>query len=689
MRRVRRVVAVAAAAVLTAAALAVLVAFNLGRVLEAQRERLVAQAARGLARPLSVASVRLSYWPLGLRLDELSVGEDPDFGRQPFLESAGVVVSVRLWPLLQGRVEVAGIVFDRPRMAAVRDETGRWNFASLGTSAASGRARDRHGTRPRRRAQRRLRIPLEWVLGFALSEIRDGTIELRDRFQGDRSFTIARVGVRADDVRLGGRARIRAEAALLRPDGAPDTWLDLRLTHLGENDLERTPLAARLETGAVDLARVAALMGRRAQVGGTIAGMTVELEGTLERYTVAVDARAKAGQWRIAARTAEAPAIALHAQVSRNGNALVLDDARGTLGGLRVSARGAGQLRPWHAEVVTRSEEGSGLALPVLETKPWLADLEARLVIDPEGVSIPAARVRIDGTPVEISGRVRALAPLTVEGRFAARPFAGTVDGEVRGAAADAFTVSARCERLELAGAAARLAPDLAGKLSGRLGGSLDLGTRLAADRWRVERSEGAGRILLEDVRLHDVNVAALLVERLQALPLMPRLVSSRERARYPEIFGPRDTTIERATIPFTLGGGRLATDALTLTAGPYEISGAGWIDGSRRTRFGGEVTLASAVSQRLGKDVPAMRYLAGRDGRLIVPFRLTGHLGKALPEPDVKRLRGPRQRLRPRADPGGVEPEPPIGSDRPERSPDQGGIEQLIIERLERMLHP
>ena len=91
-----------------------------------------------VGRPIEVGAIVPSWWPLGVRLHDVTIGEDAAFGTEPFLRAEGVVMGVRPWPLIHGRIEAAGVTLDRPRLSLVRDRSARWNVESLGLAADDG-----------------------------------------------------------------------------------------------------------------------------------------------------------------------------------------------------------------------------------------------------------------------------------------------------------------------------------------------------------------------------------------------------------------------------------------------------------------------------------------------------------------------------------------------------------------------
>jgi hypothetical protein len=97
------------------------------------RGRIEAELQTRLDRAVMLGEMRLSLLPFGVRVEDASLGEDPRFDTQrPFAQADELYVSLRLWPLLRGEVELRSVELRRPVIELVRNAAGTWNFASLG-----------------------------------------------------------------------------------------------------------------------------------------------------------------------------------------------------------------------------------------------------------------------------------------------------------------------------------------------------------------------------------------------------------------------------------------------------------------------------------------------------------------------------------------------------------------------------
>lgn len=108
----------------------------------------VSQAAsQALGRPVKFGALSVSALPVPtVKLRELQVGEDPRFGPGPFVTVREGRLRIRIRPLLQGRVELADLTLEEPRIHVVEDATGRLNVATLGGGPPASGAPARPGT---------------------------------------------------------------------------------------------------------------------------------------------------------------------------------------------------------------------------------------------------------------------------------------------------------------------------------------------------------------------------------------------------------------------------------------------------------------------------------------------------------------------------------------------------------------
>jgi AsmA protein len=95
------------------------------------------KASAALGRKVEVGNLSLSLLSGGLGVDNLSIADDPQYGKSPFLMAKSVKVGVEMMPLIFSKtLNVTEIVIDSPQVNLIRDAQGKWNMSTLGSSTA-------------------------------------------------------------------------------------------------------------------------------------------------------------------------------------------------------------------------------------------------------------------------------------------------------------------------------------------------------------------------------------------------------------------------------------------------------------------------------------------------------------------------------------------------------------------------
>ena len=98
------------------------------------QRQITALMSRSLNRPVRLSSVNLRLLPRpGFVLNNLTVGEAPEFGVEPILSAETVVASIRLSALLTGKVEIDRIRLEDASLNLVQTSPGRWNIDEVMT----------------------------------------------------------------------------------------------------------------------------------------------------------------------------------------------------------------------------------------------------------------------------------------------------------------------------------------------------------------------------------------------------------------------------------------------------------------------------------------------------------------------------------------------------------------------------
>src|SRR5262245_28876189 len=101
------------------------------------RPRLESAMGGAVGRKVSLGHIRLALFSGSLAIDDVSIGEDPAFGTEPFVTAKSVSVGVDLMPLITSRaLHVRSFRLDQPHVTLLRANNGSWNFSGLSGAAA-------------------------------------------------------------------------------------------------------------------------------------------------------------------------------------------------------------------------------------------------------------------------------------------------------------------------------------------------------------------------------------------------------------------------------------------------------------------------------------------------------------------------------------------------------------------------
>ncbi|PSH03427.1 MAG: hypothetical protein CXZ00_12365 [Acidobacteria bacterium] len=84
-----------------------------------------------LNRPVELGQMSLGLLPPRFKVDNASIGEDPQFGHGQFATVQHLAISVQLLPLLHKDIEISSLTLQRPHVELIRNQQGVWNFSTL------------------------------------------------------------------------------------------------------------------------------------------------------------------------------------------------------------------------------------------------------------------------------------------------------------------------------------------------------------------------------------------------------------------------------------------------------------------------------------------------------------------------------------------------------------------------------
>ena len=237
----KRIVVTVAAVLAGVLGLALL---NVNLLVQLNKDFLIDRAERSLRRKVSVDQIEVTFWPVGARLVNFVLADDPAFSAGDFLRAKNLRVELRMLPLFIGQFRPKRMHLESPLIAVIRDAQGRYNFASRAADVKNGR--DKAATRKNLRDSRLLFVP-------AL-DISDGTLRFRDLTDGGE-LTATKVDLKTTEFGSGEPFEVQLEAAVMA--AKPNLKLKSRIGSIADHrDFRDVPLAGEINADDLDLGRI-------------------------------------------------------------------------------------------------------------------------------------------------------------------------------------------------------------------------------------------------------------------------------------------------------------------------------------------------------------------------------------------------------------------------------------------------
>jgi AsmA protein len=98
------------------------------------RPKLESELTGALGREVKVGNLTLALLSGAVSADNISIADDPEFSKSPFVQAKSLKVGVELMPLIFSKtLNVTEITLNQPQIDLVKSENGqKWNFSSLG-----------------------------------------------------------------------------------------------------------------------------------------------------------------------------------------------------------------------------------------------------------------------------------------------------------------------------------------------------------------------------------------------------------------------------------------------------------------------------------------------------------------------------------------------------------------------------
>jgi hypothetical protein len=622
--------------------------------LDSTRARIVGAAESALHRKVEAGAIRLQILSgLGAGIEKVAVRNGPGWASPTLLSADRISVKIAFWPLLSRRVEVKKIVLDAPAVAIERDPKGSMNIDDFLAGTPSGGAEE----------------PSAAALLVSRLEIARGRLLFIDRkVAPGQTVTVSLDDLTGEITDVGPASAARFDlAARFLADAGHNLALKGTLgpPPAGKGRGE-APLRATFEAKRLALARLRPYLGGSRATDPGLFSTDGTVEGALR------------GGLKLAGNIALAPsgpssAIPpiegkLAATLDWQGGSLAIArsplavarlplTAEGRIDGLRAAPRidlrlatpgdvpldsvtglpGLAGALPADVRLSGRVRLEAAIAGPS-------ADLSTRARLDAAPLGVTLAGQPLFAAPlVRASASSRGKGPLTgrvtsPSGRLRKVPFKDLVADWTWANRSLTLAPTARVFGGRLAGrletdlgrpaSESRVTLDLRGVqaqplvesltslrnvLAGSLTAKMSLASRGLSWSSVSKTARGDGRLTLTNVELRTLDLMPAVTRSLAAVGKVAgfQVPASLESTKFSTL-----------AASLRLANGRLATPGLSLSGRDVGVAADGSLGLDRSLAYEGRVLLGPALVKSLGR---AGRYLADEQGRLSLPFRVSG----------------------------------------------------------------
>jgi len=236
------------AVVLALSGVLLLTVLSVNFLVRRNQDYLIGRVEQALGRKINVEKIEVTLFPVGARLENFAMADDPAFSAEAFLRAKDLQVDFRLLPLLIGRIRLKRLVLESPLITIVRDAKGQYNFANSARNGKSGRESADTGKNASAEKQDN-----ELFL-IASVNVSNGTLRYRDLKDGGE-LTATQINLKVNDFEWDEPFDIELEAAVMA------TKHNLKFKSrvgpiAGNRDYRNVLLDGDIQADALDLGKV-------------------------------------------------------------------------------------------------------------------------------------------------------------------------------------------------------------------------------------------------------------------------------------------------------------------------------------------------------------------------------------------------------------------------------------------------
>jgi len=234
--------------VLALSGVVVLTVLNVNFLVRRNKDYLIGQVEQALGRKVTVDNIEVTLSPVGARLVNFAVADDPAFSADAFLLAKDIKVDFQLLPLLIGRFRLKRMALESPLVTIVRDAGGRYNFAI--------NARNKKIDRDSEESSKSASAEKQDVQLFLVASLNvtNGTLRYRDLKNGGE-LTVTQINLKVNDFEWDEPFDIQLDAAVMADK--PNLKFKSRVGPIaGNRDHRNVPVDGEIHADALDMGKV-------------------------------------------------------------------------------------------------------------------------------------------------------------------------------------------------------------------------------------------------------------------------------------------------------------------------------------------------------------------------------------------------------------------------------------------------
>ena len=219
------------------------------------RPKLESELTDALGRQVKVGNLSLSLLSGGVTADDISIADDPEFSKTPFVQAKALTVGVELVPLIFSKtLNVTELTLNQPEISLMKSENGeKWNFSSLGAKSANPTAESKPAAEPKKTEPQAETSSAGGNLNISVAklDVKDGSLTISRAGSREKPRVYGKVHIEVTSFSFTSSFPFKVTAQL---PGGGSLNLDGKAGPIDATDAALTPLEAKVSVQRLNLA---------------------------------------------------------------------------------------------------------------------------------------------------------------------------------------------------------------------------------------------------------------------------------------------------------------------------------------------------------------------------------------------------------------------------------------------------